>query len=371
MTTLFRYRRGQAGAGLFLALVLGGLGMTAVPLAQAQKKETDKTLPFQRSNPKTVAAFRPVVTKPGQSTLRVLRDGKDAALGTVVAPDGWLLTKASELKGKITCKLPDGKEVEPRVVGVHELHDLALLKLEVKGLTPIQWTPSKEAGVGNWVASVGTGADPVAIGVVSVATRNVPTRGAPPPSNLANSGYLGIGLDPTSESGAKIGQVLPGGAAEKAGLKASDIILAVNGKEVEDGDDLIMQLQATKPGQVVALKIKRGDQEMELKATLGKRPNAGRADFQNSLGSELSSRRTGFPTILQHDSVIKPTDCGGPLVDLDGKVVGLNIARAGRTESYALPSEVVTALLPDLKSGKLAPKPEKPPEPAKDPKGDK
>ena len=45
--------------------------------------------------------------------------------------------------------------------------------------------------------------------------------------------------------------------------------------------------------------------------------------------------------ILQHDSVLKPSECGGPLVDLDGKVVGINIARAGRTETYAIPSEVV------------------------------
>ena len=45
-------------------------------------------------------------------------------------------------------------------------------------------------------------------------------------------------------------------------------------------------------------------------------------------------------------------------MDLDGKAVGINIARAGRTESYAIPSETVQALLTDLKSGKLAPKDE-------------
>jgi serine protease Do len=44
-------------------------------------------------------------------------------------------------------------------------------------------------------------------------------------------------------------------------------------------------------------------------------------------------------------------------VDLDGKVIGINIARAGRTESYAVPTEAVLPLLSDLLSGKLAPKP--------------
>src|SRR5262249_33204710 len=76
----------------------------------------------------------------------------------------------------------------------------------------------------------------------------------------------------------------------------------------------------------------------------------------NNMGSKLSDKRTGFPNILQHDTVLAPADCGGPLVDLDGKAVGINIARAGRVESFAIPSDTVLALLPDLKSGKLAPK---------------
>src|SRR5439155_21464335 len=82
---------------------------------------------------------------------------------------------------------------------------------------------------------------------------------------------------------------------------------------------------------------------------------------QERMGSDLSNRRGGFPFILQHDTVLKPKDCGGPLVDLDGKVVGINIARAGRTESYAIPSEKVQALLEDLNSGKLAPPKEETP----------
>src|SRR5207244_2687877 len=48
-------------------------------------------------------------------------------------------------------------------------------------------------------------------------------------------------------------------------------------------------------------------------------------------------------------------DCGGPIVDLNGRVIGINICRAGRTESWAVPGEVVLPLLADLMSGKLAP----------------
>ena len=45
--------------------------------------------------------------------------------------------------------------------------------------------------------------------------------------------------------------------------------------------------------------------------------------------------------MIQHDSILAPAQCGGPICDLDGKVVGLNIARAGRVESFALPAAVV------------------------------
>ena len=70
------------------------------------------------------------------------------------------------------------------------------------------------------------------------------------------------------------------------------------------------------------------------------------------MGSELSSRISGYATYLQHDAVIRPKDCGGPIVDLDGMVVGINICRAGRTESWAIPSEVVQPLLPSLMAGR-------------------
>ena len=61
------------------------------------------------------------------------------------------------------------------------------------------------------------------------------------------------------------------------------------------------------------------------------------------------------PVVLQHDTVLRPNQCGGPVVNLDGQAVGVNIARAGRVASYALPASVVLPLLEELKSGRLAP----------------
>jgi S1-C subfamily serine protease len=78
------------------------------------------------------------------------------------------------------------------------------------------------------------------------------------------------------------------------------------------------------------------------------------------MGSTLSNRKSGFPAILQSDLVIPHTACGGPAVTLDGKAIGVVIARAGRTESYVIPSENLKSLLADLKSGKLKPAPAQP-----------
>jgi serine protease Do len=313
----------------------------------------DDSAAFQRTSPRVLAAFRKVVAGPSRSTVRITCDGQDAALGTVVGADGWVLTKASELKGKIACRLQNGRELEARVVNTNKRFDLALLKVEARGLTPVRWWESSSAPVGNWVASPGTGKRPVGVGVVSVAARTMPVAKSPWDSDSLPKGYLGVGLEPV-KGGARISQVLPGTAAHKAGLKVNDTILAIAGKTIADANAVMSTLQGFKPRDVIAVRVKRGDGELELKVTLGKRP-PDREDFQNRLGSKLSKRRRGFPKILQHDTVLKPGDCGGPLVDLDGNVIGINIARAGRTESYAVPSEAVLPLLKKLSAGKLTP----------------
>ena len=75
----------------------------------------------------------------------------------------------------------------------------------------------------------------------------------------------------------------------------------------------------------------------------------------NSLGVGVSKRSDDFPAVIQHDTVLRPVDCGGPVVDLSGKVVGVNIAHAGRTETYCLPTDVLIVAMYELMSGRLSP----------------
>ena len=117
-------------------------------------------------------------------------------------------------------------------------------------------------------------------------------------------------------------------------------------------------LDSMRGGDVVNLKAKRKGETKDFKVTLGSDTGPKERDMNtlgSATGSTLSGRRTGFPQVLQTDLVIDAKDCGGPVVDLDGNVLGINIARAGRVETWVLPSEVIRPLLTDFKAGKFAP----------------
>ncbi|MFO0876629.1 MAG: PDZ domain-containing protein [Gemmataceae bacterium] len=308
-----------------------------------------------RNSPAIVATFRPVVARASDSTVRLLSDSEEVCLGTVVSADGLILTKASELRGSLAVKLKDGRTFTARLVGMEDRHDVALLKINVSGLKPIEWQASNKGEVGNWVAAPGLGQDPVAIGVVSVAVRRPSAMEMPKTAPKANSGYLGVMLEPGERGLPTIGRITSGSPAEKAGLKVGDVVLNVAGRTVASTERLISTIQGFRPGQVVSIVVKRGEEEHEVSARLSRFPLdiLSRGERMNMMGSELSHRLGGFPTILQHDMLIKPSDCGGPIVDLEGKALGINIARAGRTESYALPSEVIQGLIPEMKGGKF------------------
>lgn len=73
---------------------------------------------------------------------------------------------------------------------------------------------------------------------------------------------------------------------------------------------------------------------------------------QGALGwhsNPLSLRREAFPAVFAHDAQLTPEECGGPVVDLTGAVVGLNIARADATRTLAIPADVLQEVISELR----------------------
>jgi serine protease Do len=279
--------------------------------------------------------FREVINEPVKGTVQVYCDGYRAALGAIVRSDGHIATKASELKGKIECQLAhETQKRDAKVVARDAATDLAILKIDAQGLPVVPWSNADAPPVGSWLATPGLLRDrPISIGVVSVAARKI----------LPPQAALGIQLD-LAENMARIASVAPGLAAERAGLKDGDIIRKVNGETIKGRPHLQQTIRTHQPGDKITVVFEREGRLQTVEATLSSMSDLvhdERSEFQNSLGGALSERRSGFPLALQHDSVLRPSECGGPIVDLDGKVVGLNIARAGRVESYALPASLV------------------------------
>ncbi|MBM4176653.1 MAG: M28 family peptidase [Ignavibacteria bacterium] len=84
--------------------------------------------------------------------------------------------------------------------------------------------------------------------------------------------YVGTVPDMTTQvEGFKLSGVSDGSPAEKAGLKAGDIIIKFAGKDIKNIYDYMYSMQDHKPGEEVDVVVKRGEEEITLKVTLGLR----------------------------------------------------------------------------------------------------
>jgi len=89
---------------------------------------------------------------------------------------------------------------------------------------------------------------------------------AAPNAAAAQPAYLGVNLD-LGLKGAVVAQVEPDSPAGRAGLKAGDIIVALDGATIAGADDLVRALTGDKIARNVALDVLRGTERLTVAMT--------------------------------------------------------------------------------------------------------
>lgn len=324
------------------ALALGFVG-AALP-AQAPKPNSKDHEVFRK-------LFAEISDSARRSTARVVVGTRARAYAVVVSSEGFLLSKASEVgrSGELFCEFANGDRLRAVRGPVDEEADLMLLDVraalpETRRLRSVSFDP-RPVEVGDFLACVGCDRVPFAIGVVSLepyvrATRGRAMAALDLPFAATRRHARIAGLSSTSPTAA---------AAKRAGIREGDIVESVSGRAVSSPRSFARAIRRKRVGQRVRLELSRGDETLFVEMKVERSKNrSGPRDPQQGLWGELSRVRIGFPKILQHDAVLRPRDCASVLVDLQGRVVGLNIARVGRVETHALPSSVVVERMRSL-----------------------
>ncbi len=289
-----------------------------------------------RDNAEMNQLIRPISESVRGSVVQILSGGTPVALGTVVSDDGYVLTKRSELSGDpIRIRLGDKRLLPARVAAVRRRNDLALLRIESPvTLPPIQFSNAAPP-VASFLISPGRTGRPIGLGVVGVKSRQV-----------RHQGRFGVMLTDDSTGRALVDDVFPHSGAEHAGIIIGDLIIAIDGREKNSRTGVIETLREKFPGERVRLTIlrtneSRGTDRLEMDARIREYGIMAESESDSKVNGPRNVRLSGFDQVIQHDTVLDPDECGGPVLDTSGRVVGLNIARAGRVVSYALPSSLV------------------------------
>ena len=111
--------------------------------------------------------------------------------------------------------------------------------------------------------------------------------------------YIGVSVqNVSSESqqlglpqGAAVAEVVADSPAESAGLKANDIITAVNGTAITSSTDLVNTVKGAAIGDELTLSVYRQGQEMELKLTVGEKTQDALPQTDNTQSSQDSSQQ--------------------------------------------------------------------------------
>ncbi len=305
----------------------------------------DGRLAVQRSAP-----LRPVADAALRSMFRVMRNGGAVAVATRIDDAGHAVAKASLLPDRsvgaaVALQDAAGVDATAYVVGIDPRLDLAVLAIDGGPATGVElaWNGAVEPGA--VLLSPRFGPNGPALGFAAIEERESDREpwGGP---------YLGVRSEPLEpadarELGLKVGlrvdEVVPGSAAAEAGVRVGDVIASIDGRPLGGRTALRRAILQREIGDRVELGIIREGERLQVAATLARREDApgARPARRGNTTTPISEVSTGFGRVLAHDANVWPEQVGGPVLDLDGHVVGINIARFDRTATHALPAATV------------------------------
>jgi S1-C subfamily serine protease len=237
----------------------------------------------------------------------------------------------------VTVRFSDGEEVEGTVLGGTAGADVAVVQVDRTGLTAAELALDTEPRVGQMAIAIGSPwglQSTVTAGIISAVDQSIPQGGSAravlqtdAAINPGNSGgplvdregrVLGINVSIFSLSGANDGvgfavpidvasdiaervvageaiesaflgvsvgdaesgragalitAVTPGTAADQAGIEVGDLVISLDGVQVQGGPDLAAQVQTHRPGTTVQVVLIRDGEQVTLDVSLGERPS--------------------------------------------------------------------------------------------------
>jgi serine protease Do len=275
--------------------------------------------------------LREIVKKVIPCTVNV-QVGAAQGSGVIISKDGFVLT-AAHVGGKpdrnVTFVFADGKQVRGKTLGLNRTLDAGLMKITQEGEWPhVEMGDSSKLNRGQWCLATGhpggyqpdrkpvlrlgrvlradktvivsdctlVGGDsggPLfdldgkVIGINSRIGANLTANMHVPVSTYRESWdrlaqgeawgnlpgvqpYIGVrGAEQSDE--ARIVVVFPGTPADKAGMKAGDIVLKFDDKDVKTFEQLVQLVSERQPGDKIKILVKRDDETAELSLVIGKR----------------------------------------------------------------------------------------------------
>ncbi len=347
--------------------------------------------------------------------------------GVIVDGEGWIVTNAHVVDGARGVRVdlqqpgvaggsilrPRSRRLAARVVGVDRETDVAVLKVEQRGLPALAFGDSEALHQGQLVLAFGSPLgleDSVSLGVVSAVARqlrpddpmiyvqtdasiNPGNSGGPlvdvagrmvglntmilsqsggsegiglaAPGNIIRAVYeqirrggrvrrgivgvrtqtitppLAAGLGLLFDRGVVLSDVLPSGPGAQAGLRPGDVVVALDGKPMENARQLDVNLYRRAPGETVTLSVRRGSQSLDVPVQVVERP-----EDPDRFLSLVTPERNLVPRLgvlaLELDDDLRRSL--GPLRGTEGVLVAARSGGSPGAEDDLRPGDVVYAV---------------------------